>query len=250
MAVLRRFGRRQCPLGASAPSPAAAKWGSAQQNPIRSPTGKTNSPWQPHAPRSNPSPQAHARRSAATGDRQHDPPESHRATTASLAADDGATGTSGSPPGHRRSPPECSPARGAAGSTVQIDVVVAIRRNQERHAVLDSCVVQPARDHIRGQAFQRRPRRAWHRQLSTGEMHPPAQDRHCAENYRGDAPPLTTDTQQKPDSPQTRQCLTVSSGPLLVGRVEYREYTSQLRHAAWKGIAPVDPASAHLPIPL
>ena len=38
--------------------------------------------------------------------------------------------------------------------------------------------------------------------------------------------------------------------PLLVGRVEYREYTSQLRHAAWKEIAPVDPASAHLPIPL
>jgi len=38
--------------------------------------------------------------------------------------------------------------------------------------------------------------------------------------------------------------------PLLVCRVEYREYTSQLRHAAWKGIAPVDPASRHLPIPL
>jgi bifunctional non-homologous end joining protein LigD len=38
--------------------------------------------------------------------------------------------------------------------------------------------------------------------------------------------------------------------PLLVGRVEYREYTGQLRHAAWKGIAPVDPASAHLPIAL
>jgi len=38
--------------------------------------------------------------------------------------------------------------------------------------------------------------------------------------------------------------------PLLVGRVEYREYTSQLRHAAWKGIAPVAPAGAHVPIPL
>jgi hypothetical protein len=38
--------------------------------------------------------------------------------------------------------------------------------------------------------------------------------------------------------------------PLLVGRVEYREYTRQLRHAAWKGIAAVHPTSTHLPIQL
>ena len=38
--------------------------------------------------------------------------------------------------------------------------------------------------------------------------------------------------------------------PQLVGRVEYREYTSQLRHAAWKGLAAVEPAAAHLPIQL
>ena len=38
--------------------------------------------------------------------------------------------------------------------------------------------------------------------------------------------------------------------PQLVGRVEYREYTSQLRHAAWKGLAAAGPAAAHLPIQL
>ena len=38
--------------------------------------------------------------------------------------------------------------------------------------------------------------------------------------------------------------------PQLVGRVEYREYTSQLRHAAWKGLAAVEPAAAHLAIQL
>lgn len=76
-------------------------------------------------PTSNPSPQGHARRFAATGGRPPDPPGSRRATTACLAADDGATGTSGSCPGHRRSPPECSPAQGAPEVRIQIDVIVA-----------------------------------------------------------------------------------------------------------------------------
>ena len=107
------------PLGADANAdhaPAAAKWGSAQRNPPRSPTDKTSSPWPPHAPTSNPSRPAHARRRAATGDRPPDPPGWHRAMTAAPAADDGATGTSESSPGHRRSPPKCSPAQGATGS--------------------------------------------------------------------------------------------------------------------------------------
>ena len=36
--------------------------------------------------------------------------------------------------------------------------------------------------------------------------------------------------------------------PVLVGRVEYREYTGRLRHAAWKGIEAADPATAQLPL--
>jgi bifunctional non-homologous end joining protein LigD len=35
--------------------------------------------------------------------------------------------------------------------------------------------------------------------------------------------------------------------PLLVGRVEYREFTGHLRHAAWKGIDQTDPKTVHLP---
>jgi bifunctional non-homologous end joining protein LigD len=35
--------------------------------------------------------------------------------------------------------------------------------------------------------------------------------------------------------------------PLLVGRVEYREFTGRLRHAAWKGIDQADPSTVHLP---
>ena len=41
--------------------------------------------------------------------------------------------------------------------TDQVDVVVAVGRNQERHAILDTLGVQPARDHTLGQAFQREP---------------------------------------------------------------------------------------------
>ena len=44
--------------------------------------------------------------------------------------------------------------------TDQVDVVVAVGRNQERHAILDTLGVQPARDHTLGQAFQREPVRA------------------------------------------------------------------------------------------
>jgi hypothetical protein len=44
---------------------------------------------------------------------------------------------------------------------------------------------------------QCQPDRARHRQLSTGEMHPPTQDRHRVENYRRLSPTPTTDTQQK-----------------------------------------------------
>ena len=79
---------------------------------------------------------------------------------------------------------------------IQIDVVAAVRRNQERHAILNALAVQPPRDHIPGQPVQRRSGCARHRQLSTGEMHPPTQDRHCVENYRGLNPTLTTDTQR------------------------------------------------------
>ena len=44
--------------------------------------------------------------------------------------------------------------------------------------------VQPVGDPVAIEAQQRWPRSARHHELSTGEMHPPAQDRHCFEKYR------------------------------------------------------------------
>lgn len=35
--------------------------------------------------------------------------------------------------------------------------------------------------------------------------------------------------------------------PQLAGAVEYREFPGQLRHAAWKGLIPTDPATVSLP---
>jgi bifunctional non-homologous end joining protein LigD len=37
--------------------------------------------------------------------------------------------------------------------------------------------------------------------------------------------------------------------PLLVGRVEYREFTTRLRHASWKGVEHTDPMTVQLPAP-
>jgi bifunctional non-homologous end joining protein LigD len=37
--------------------------------------------------------------------------------------------------------------------------------------------------------------------------------------------------------------------PLLVGRVEYREFTTRLRHASWKGVEHTDPMTVQLPTP-
>jgi hypothetical protein len=85
---------------------------------------------------------------------------------------------------------------------IQIRVVMAVGRNQERHAVLDAFPVQPPCGRMCGQALQRRPRRARHRQLSTGEVHPPTQDRHCLENYRGSYQELTSDTQHISRAPE------------------------------------------------
>lgn len=47
----RCCARSTSTLSCSADTQVAAKWGSAQRNPNRSPTGRTSSPWQPHAPR-------------------------------------------------------------------------------------------------------------------------------------------------------------------------------------------------------
>ena len=187
------------PLGAGANgdhAPTAAKSGSAQRTRFDRPPVERVHRGNLAPPRRTPSPQAHARRYAATGGRPPDPPESRRATTASPAADDGATGTSGSSPGHRRSRQSVLRRRVQQEVRIEIDVVVAVGRNQERHAILNALAVQPPRDHIGGQPVQRRSGCARHRQLSTGEMHPPTQDRHCVENYRGLHPTLTTDTQR------------------------------------------------------
>ena len=54
----------------------------------------------------------------------------------------------------------------------------------ERDAVLNAVAVQPVGDPVAIEAPQRWPRGARHHELSTGEMHPPAQDRHCFEKYR------------------------------------------------------------------
>ncbi|ETA92330.1 hypothetical protein O982_23870 [Mycobacterium avium 10-5581] len=35
--------------------------------------------------------------------------------------------------------------------------------------------------------------------------------------------------------------------PVMVGRIEYREFTGRLRHGAWKGIAEVDARDVCLP---
>lgn len=47
--------------------------------------------------------------------------------------------------------------------------------------------------------------------------------------------------------PDARDHLVRWVKPLLVGRVEYREFTGRLRHAAWKGAAAIDPMLAVLP---
>jgi len=55
---------------------------------------------------------------------------------------------------------------------------------QRCHQAYPTVAVQPVGDPVAIEAQQRWPRSARHHELSTGEMHPPAQDRHCFEKYR------------------------------------------------------------------
>jgi hypothetical protein len=52
----------------------------------------------------------------------------------------------------RRKPAPCC--EGGLRVSIQICVIVAVGRNQERHTILDPFAIQPRGDHIRGQAPQ------------------------------------------------------------------------------------------------
>jgi bifunctional non-homologous end joining protein LigD len=67
---------------------------------------------------------------------------------------------------------------------------------------------------------------------------------HEALSEIGCAEPPFTNGESESHAPRVRWVR-----PLLVGRVEYREFTTRLRHAAWKGLEPTDPMTVHLPTP-
>ena len=91
---------------------------------------------------------------------------------------------------------------------------------QRCHQAYPTVAVQPVGDPVAIEAQQRWPRSARHHELSTGEMHPPAQDRHCFEKYRCAHLISPTDTWWTPTA-QAGACPPALESPVQINRFAF-----------------------------